>query len=118
WTMAEFSGVASFFAGLRVRNNNDRRPRLGMVTDDAGERFDPATITARTRNLNEQQKMAFYERVRYRAPKYLLGEFTAIKDATLWRRAWARWVIDKSNAQTQRYMANRIWSFAFGRGLV
>jgi hypothetical protein len=35
----------------------------------------------------------------------------------LWRAAWAKWAIAAENTQTQRYMANRVWAFAFGRGL-
>lgn len=117
WKTAEFDGVASFFAGLRVRNDGNLIPRFGTVADDRVERVDEATVQARLKGLNDQQKKEFYERVRYRKPKYLLGAVSQLEDTTLLRTAWAKWVISKANAQTQRYMANRVWSFAFGRGI-
>src|SRR5690606_7412383 len=53
----------------------------------------------------------------WQAPKFLGGEPLQVDDARLWRKAWAAWVIDAANTQTQKYVANRFWSFLFGSGL-
>ncbi|MBE7493271.1 MAG: DUF1549 domain-containing protein [Planctomycetes bacterium] len=117
WKVADFNGVASFFAGLRVKNNGDRRPRFGEVVDVKTEPMDEARLKRKLAGLNEEQRKELLEKMRYRQPKFLLGERVNIEDGTLWRPAWARWVISRDNAQTRRYLANRVWSFAFGSGL-
>lgn len=118
WKETDFNGVASFFSTLRLRRQGDMRPRQASVSDQKVRRLDPAQMQKRLKAIEDpQQKVREYEGMRYRAPKYLLGERVSV-DSDLWRKAWAKWVISDENIQTQRYMANRHWSFLFGMGLL
>jgi hypothetical protein len=119
WTEQEFNGVGSFFAAVQVRRRGDTRPRQGEVTDRGVSRLDPSVVQRRLATIkDDMQRERVYEQLRYRAPKYLLGNELRVDDARLWRKAWAKWVISDQNVQTQRYVANRFWSFLFGMGIV
>ncbi|MCC6573304.1 MAG: DUF1549 domain-containing protein [Planctomycetes bacterium] len=106
WTMEDFAGVASFFQPVQIRSNNNIAPVAISVVDQ------------RVRKRPQAEKPKRPEDVRYYEPKYLGGESVAINDSTLWRSAYAKWVIGSENTQTHRYLVNRFWSFLFGSAFV
>ncbi|MCA8915987.1 MAG: DUF1553 domain-containing protein [Planctomycetes bacterium] len=114
WKVAEFDGVASFFAGTKLRRDGKVRPNQGEVTDTRVGQVDMEKL----KRLPEARREAALEAARYTQPKYLLGNTLKVKDGRLWRKAWASWVIDPENHQTQSYIANRFWSFLFGMGIL
>lgn len=117
WKMADFAGVASFFWPVQVQRKGDIRPRQGVVMDRKGERANFKELEKKLANVSAEQRMKILESRRFQAPKFLGGDEVSVNDARLWRKAWAKWVIDPANAQTRRYLANRFWSFVFGSGL-
>ena len=118
WKVAEFDGVASFFAGVRLRRDGKVRPNQGEVTDTRVKQADMKALKEKAARLPEARAEALLEQARYTQPKYLLGKELAVKDARLWRKAWASWAVDTKNNQTRSYLANRFWSFLFGRGIL
>jgi hypothetical protein len=90
---------------------------VGAVVDNKRERMDAEKIQKKLAKLPEDRKQEFLDKIKFSQPKYLLGDTLKTDDATLWRSAWAKWVISKGNTQTRRYMVNRVWSFLFGSGL-
>ena len=117
WKVADFNGVASFFAPMQVRRQGDRVPNVGLVTDNKRERMDDDKLAKKLAKIPEARKQEFLDKNKFSRPKFLMGEALKTDDATLWRAAWAKWVISKDNTQTQRYMANRIWAFLYSSGL-
>jgi hypothetical protein len=117
WKVADFDGVASFFSAVEVRRKGDTRPRQGEVVDRKGQTIDRERLQKKLKNASAEQKERFERMLKWSSPKYLLGEPLKVTDARLWRRAWAQWAIDDTNIQTQRYLANRFWSFLFGMGI-
>jgi hypothetical protein len=117
WKVADFDGVASFFSAVEVRRKGDMRPRQGEVMDRKGSLVNAAQIQKKIKNANAEQKERLERQLKWGAPKYLLGDALKVSDARLWRRAWAQWAIADANTQTQRYLANRFWSFMFGMGI-
>ncbi len=119
WTEQQFNGVAGFFVATQLRRNGNVRPRQGNVSDRNIGKLDPAVMQRRLATIKDDaQRIRQYEVLRYRYPRFLLGEPVKVNDARLWRRAWAQWVVADDNRQTQRYIANRFWSFLFGTGIV
>lgn len=108
WTMQDFAGVASFFQPLQIRQNNNIQP------------LDPEVVDQRVRKrkpmAEETNKRP--EEMRFFSPRYLGGAEVTINDSTLWRSAYAKWVIGAENKQTHRYLVNRYWSFLFGYAFV
>lgn len=119
WSEATFNGVASFFAGLRVRRPGDIRPRQGNVSTRGLRRIDPAVVQRRMAAAQgDEQRLRIYAGQRYRAPKFLDGDEVKEGSSEAWRGKWADWVVAPENGQTRRYLANRLWSFLFGTGFV
>ncbi|MCC7509456.1 MAG: DUF1553 domain-containing protein [Planctomycetes bacterium] len=119
WKEADFNGVASFFSAMRLRRMGDVRPRQAIIGSNKVKRVDPEVMQKRLKQIDSvEQRLREYEGMRYRAPKYLLGEDLKVENSELWRKAWAKWVIADANTQTQRYLANRFWSFLFGMGIL
>ena len=56
--------------------------------------------------------------VRRDAPKFLRTTELALPEAGSGRLSLARWIASAENPLTARVMANRVWQFHFGRGLV
>lgn len=117
WKVADFDGVASFFSAVEVRKPGDVRPRQGTVADRDQKLANREKLQKKLKNANAEQKEKIERQLKWSSPKYLLGEPLKVDDGRLWRRAWAQWVIDDANTQTQRYLANRFWSFLFGMGI-
>jgi hypothetical protein len=117
WKVADFDGVASFFSAVEVRKQGDVRPRQGIVVDREQKLANRDKLQKKLKNANAEQKERLERQLKWNSPKYLLGETLKVDDGRLWRRAWAQWAIDDSNTQTQRYLANRFWSFLFGMGI-
>ncbi|MCB9892907.1 MAG: DUF1553 domain-containing protein [Planctomycetes bacterium] len=118
WKVAEFNGVASFFAGTKLRRNGKVRPSQGEVTDNRVQQVDLEALQEKLKNVPEARREEALEAARYSQPKYLLGDTLKVRDARLWRKAWAGWVISAENNQTRSYIANRFWSFLFGMGIL
>jgi len=117
WKVADFNGVASFFWPLQMRSKGDMRPKQGDVFDQKGQRADFKKLEKKLAKADAEQKEKLMKSSQWQAPKFLGGKPLAVDDARLWRKAWAAWVIDDANTQTQKYVANRFWSFLFGSGL-
>jgi len=58
------------------------------------------------------------EVVRRRFLTVLLGQEVPPEDPTSGRRLLAEWIVDRKNPLTARVMANRIWLYHFGQGLI
>lgn len=116
-TMEDFAGAASFFLPLQIGKSGDK-PYNPEVKDarvsGRGKKIDAEQI----KKLDEKQRRKLEERLKYSNPKYLYGDTAKIEDGTLWRAAWAKWALAPTNKQTQRYLANRFWSFIFAQGIV
>ena len=117
WHVADFNGVAAFFWPLRVNRNGKAQPRLGVVSDRKGKPVPFKDVEKKIKSSTPDQLPTLLKSARFQAPKYLEGAEAGIKDARNWRSGWAKWVVSKDNTQTQRYLANRFWSFLFGMGL-
>lgn len=118
WTMAEFDGVASFFAGTGVVQNGNSRPRMPKVITRTVSIVPADTMKARMDAMKDKSAAkAYYEKNRYRGPKYLLGKEIRVTNSVLWRKAWAKHATSNKNDQSNRYWANRLWSFVMGTGL-
>ncbi|MHC4841477.1 MAG: DUF1549 domain-containing protein [Planctomycetota bacterium] len=119
WTMEEFNGVASFFAGMRITRNNSQRPVLTAVSSRSVNVLPAETLAGQVSKMKAKDETAaknFYEKNRYRSPKYLMGNKVRA-NTNLWRRAWAKHATSDSNDQSNRYWANRLWSFLLGTGI-
>lgn len=118
WHVADFNGVAAFFWPLRVNRKGKAQPRLGVVSDRKGKPVPFKEVEKKINASTPDQLPTLLKSARFQAPKYLEGDEADIKDARNWRSGWAKWVVSKDNTQTQRYLANRFWSFLFGMGLL
>ncbi len=58
------------------------------------------------------------EKVEPGVPQILGGQSIATSQAQPLRQAFARWLTDAHNPRTARVIANRIWQYHFGRGIV
>ena len=115
-TTADFAGVASFFIGVRIRQDGNTEPANAIIVDDR-VRLGKRPSEADLKKLDEKRRKELEERLLYQSPKHLFGEAVKLEDTTLLRAAYAKWVIAPENRQTRRYLANRFWSFIFGQGL-
>ena len=115
-TTADFAGVASFFIGVRIRQDGNTEPANAIIVDDR-VRLGKKPSEADLKKLDEKRRKELEERLMYQSPKQLFGEAVKLEDTTLLRAAYAKWVIAPENKQTRRYLANRFWSFIFGQGL-
>lgn len=97
WTMDDYYSFAAFFCQVGRKQGEDYRETIvfdrrgGEVRHPVGNRVMP--------------------------PKYLGGETPEIKDQDR-REVLARWITSPENPYFARSMANRIWAFFFGLGIV
>jgi hypothetical protein len=117
YEIADFNGVTSFFVGASARVNNDIRPARVTVTDsDENVRKIKDAIKKRPTLPKAQQDLVdvYSQLIK---PKTLDGQLIETKDPTRWRRELALWTTAAENRQTPRYIVNRIFAIAFGRGI-
>lgn len=115
WTEEVFGGVASFFSPLQLRVNVRMQPVDPTITDDARP---VRTGGAGMERLPEDAQNRLRDIAKYSKPVSLDGVPLKTKDRSLWRAAYAKWMVSSENKQTARYIANRFWSFTFGMGLL
>ncbi|MBP9892098.1 MAG: DUF1553 domain-containing protein [Planctomycetes bacterium] len=117
YEIADFNGMTSFFVGAVARVNNDIRPARVTVTDsDENVRKIKDAIRKRDTLPKDQQALVdTYSQLIN--PKTLDGKLIDTRDPTRWRRELAFWLTSAENRQTPRYIVNRIFAIAFGRGL-
>lgn len=117
-TQAGFQGMAAFMTATRPVVDNSYQPaRTYVETDprparrvlDAFEKYD---------QLNKEQRAQVDQYIDFVRPVTLDGERIDTRDPSIWRGKLAAWMIGGDNEQTRLYVANRVWSIAFGIGLV
>ncbi len=117
WTQADFSGMTSYFIGVQARVNNDLRPGLATAVD-SGENLKRINDAVKKRStLNKEQLEKLETLLPFTKPKTLNGVTPASSDPTTWRKDLAKWFTAAGNTQTPRYVVNRLFAIAFGRGL-
>ncbi|MCA8913439.1 MAG: DUF1553 domain-containing protein, partial [Planctomycetes bacterium] len=118
WKTADFDGVASFFAPMQVRSKGSERPKQAKISDTRVKAMDSGKLKKKLANADDAKKEKLKEAAKWDSPKFLEGAELKGTDSRLWRKSWAKWVIARDNTQTQRYVANRFWSFLFGMGIL
>lgn len=118
WRVADFHGVAAFFWPMRMNRNGDAQPRLANIYDQPGKPIPFKELEAKINQSSPDDLRTLLRSERWQAPKFLGGPEAGIQDARQWRKGYAGWVSSDENLQTQRYLANRFWSFMFGSGLM
>ena len=98
WTMDDYYGFVSFFAGMK------RKP--GVETRERRIYYD--TSTPPVRHLIDQRPM----------PAKTLGAIGPVKHNGDPRRALAAWLTSPDNNMFSRNLANRIWAQLMGRGII
>ncbi len=115
FTEADFGGVASFFVASNLRVNVRNVPVNPTIIDAPQV---PRRAMGDMEKLPAEVKQRIEDLRKYSSPKVLGGNAVQTQDRTLWRPILAKWMIGPENAQTPRYLANRLWSFVFGSGLL
>jgi hypothetical protein len=98
WTQNDYYGLASFFAGINARGQN-QIPKVVMVNNRA-----PGIRHPKTNEIVE--------------PKTLDNTDVDLKGVTDKRVALAKWMTSPENPFFARATANRVWGHYFGRGIV
>ncbi|KAA0214611.1 DUF1553 domain-containing protein [bacterium] len=115
WTEADFAGMASFFVASNLRVNVRSLPVNPTLVDAPQV---PRRAMGDGENLPAEARQRLEEMRKYSAPRVLGGKAVQTQDRSLWRPILAKWMVSPENSQTPRYMANRLWSFVFGSGLL
>lgn len=115
WTEADFAGVASIFVASNLRVNVRNVPVNPTLVDAPQV---PRRAMGDESKLPAEAKQRLEELRKFNKPKLLGGAEVKTTDRTLWRPILAKWMIGPENKQTPRYLANRLWSFVFGSGLL
>jgi len=111
WTMEDFAGVASFFNFVQPRRTDPMDPRAGFTVNDPT----PRELDRRGRRGGTG---ADIRGAASADPKFLAGAvYDDVPGATR-RGALAEWITARDNPWFAKAMANRTWSWFFGRGLV
>jgi hypothetical protein len=98
WTMDDYYGFASFFAGVNLKRGVEGREVI-VFNDNARNTVDHPV---------DGRKMP---------PKFLGGDTPDVAGQDP-RQSLARWLTSADNAAFSQTMANVIWSHFFGRGIV
>lgn len=115
WTEADFAGMASFFVASNLRVNVRSVPVNPTLVDAPPA---PRRAMGDGANLPAEARQRLEEMRKYNAPRVLGGKAVQTQDRSLWRPILAKWMVSPENSQTPRYLANRLWSFVFGSGLL
>jgi len=117
-TQKVFEGYASWFAVTRAAVDNNIQPARAYVFEDPGAVKKVIDAYNRRMLLKPDQREQVELYWRFIQPSTPDGTRAEQKDADQWRSKFADWMVADNNVQTRRYVANRIWSFAFGTGIV
>jgi hypothetical protein len=115
WSTDDFAGVASIFVASNLRVNVRNVP-VNPTIIDAPQL--PRRAMGDMDKLPAEVKQRLEDLRKFSKPKLLGANAIQTQDRTLWRPILAKWMIGPENAQTPRYLANRLWSFVFGSGLL
>lgn len=117
YEVADFNGMTAFFVGAVARVNNDIRPARVTLTDSEENVRRIKDAIRKRDSLPKEQQALVDTYSQYIKPKTLDGTFIDTADPTRWRRELAAWLVRAENRQTPRYIVNRTFAIAFGRGL-
>jgi len=114
WTMADFYGMAAFFARIQRKNHSPPQP-MNNVSAINGEEL--ITLAGDGEAIHPRNGSQVAPRLpgdpsRGLAPRVITRE---PRDR---RALLAAWLVDADNPFFARAMANRIWFHVFGRGIV
>lgn len=113
-----FQGMAAFLTATQARVDNRVRPSRAYVETNTDGPKKILKAAAMYDKLRPDQKAQVDMYIDYVKPVTLDGKAADTRDPGVWRSKLAAWMIDDDNLQTRLYVANRIWSIAFGSGLL
>lgn len=117
-TQKAFEGFASWFAVTKGVVDNDYQPARAYVMQDPSGVRKVIDLYNKRMTLKPEQRQQVELYWRYIQPGTPDGTTASQDDPGAWRSKYADWLLADKNTQTRRYVANRMWSFAFGTGLV
>ena len=117
-TQKSFQGMAAFMTATQPLQDNRIRPqRIYVRTNPDG----PNKILKAAEmydKLKPAQKAQVDQYIDYVKPVTLDGDEIDTRNPAVWRTELANWMTGDDNLQTRLYVVNRIWSIAFGSGLL
>ncbi|MDC1141690.1 DUF1553 domain-containing protein [Planctomycetota bacterium] len=117
-TQQSFRGLAAFLSATKAAVDNGVRPARAYVTHDTNQPQRIEKAFAGIDKLAPAQRELVKEYINYVRPVTLDGKAIDRSDPTLWRAKLSAWMLSKQNPRTSRYVVNRMWSIAFGSGIV
>ncbi len=111
WKQGEFAGFASFFNLVNPRPADPENRMAGFVVEDP-------TPQQLRRTRGRGGEGADIRGAAREAPKFLGGAVYEDREGTTRREALADWILARDNPWFAKAMANRVWSWFFGRGIV
>ena len=117
-TQKSFQGLAAFLSATKPRVDNGVQPPRAYVTQDANQPKRIEDAYKKLDTLNAEQREQVKEYINYVRPITLDGVEIDRSNPLLWRAKLSAWMLSKKNPRTSRYVANRVWSIAFGSGIV
>jgi hypothetical protein len=99
WTQKNYYELASFFARVGVKEGTEIQEKVVYESRDEGEVTHPKTG-------------------RVVAPRFPFAQPAHFSIEAGRRQALAEWLTSKNNPYFARAIANRIWSYFFGRGII
>ncbi len=111
WKKGDFAGFAAFFNLVNPRPADPMDRKAGFVVEDP-----PMRTLARSKNRGGEG--ADIKGAARADPKFLGGAVYRDREEGSRRQALADWILARDNPWFARAMANRVWSWFFGRGIV
>ncbi|MCZ7606803.1 MAG: DUF1549 and DUF1553 domain-containing protein [Planctomycetota bacterium] len=115
-TQKSFQGMAAFLTATQAQIDNRVVPGRAFVRTNADGPNKVLKAAEMYDKLTPQQKAQVDLYINYVKPVTLDGQAIDTRDPKVWRARLATWMLD--SVQTRRYVANRVWSIAFGSGLL
>jgi hypothetical protein len=101
WTQNQYYQMAAFFSAIGVKEGLDSQEEIVYLKRDEKER-----------------QIKHPKDGRVVAAKYLFGESKGISQTEDQRQDLVRWLTSKDNPYFAKAVANRVWSYFFGRGII
>jgi hypothetical protein len=101
WTQNQYYQMAAFFSAIGIKEGLDSQEEIVYV-----------------KRIEKERQMKHPKDGRVVAPKYLFGESKSISPEGDPRQDLVRWLTSKDNPYFAKAVANRIWSYFFGRGII
>jgi len=111
WKQGDFASFAAFFNLVQPRPADPMDPRAGFVVEDP----DPRRLARARGRGGEGADIRGAVRAE---PRFLDGKSWGDAEGTTRRAALADWITARGNPWFARAMANRVWAWYLGRGLV